>query len=102
MVLVLVPPSASLRKVMDASVTGLVANAPCCTGIRVGVAEPASRASGSPVATFTSQPAAGGTPGKMSDDRFLLIHGQSADFPVEIPSSREPSPMESTPLHEST
>ena len=60
-------------------------------GIRVSAAGPAPLAS-----RPTAKPTAAGAPGKVPDDPFLLIPGQLAEFLVEVSSSREPSPVEST------
>ena len=48
------------------------------------------------MATLSAKLAADGAPDKPLDDPFLLIPGQSADYPVEIPSSWEPSPADSS------
>ena len=57
--------------------------------VRVRAAELATRGQASAKSTSPSG-------ANVPDDPFLLTPGQSKDFPVEISSSREPSPVEST------
>ena len=80
------PTPTSVRKsVQDAPATASVTNPPKCQGIRVRTAGSVSLAS-----CPSSKPAAARAPGK------VLILGQSTEFPVEIPSSRELSPVDSS------
>ena len=84
-------PTSVMKSVQDAPATASVANPPECQGIRV-------RAAGSISLTSypLSKPATAGSPVKVLDDPFLLIPGQSAEFPVEIPSSRGTAPVDSS------
>ena len=81
------PPSASLGKSMDGAVAGTAYTPLGCMGTRVrrsaGAAPPAS-----PRSSHVDSP-------KVSKDPFLLIPGQSEDYPVEVESSREPCPASS-------
>ena len=83
------PPSGTLGKSEDMAVAGPVDTPPPGSmGIRVW-----SPRSIPPISTHQ---AAKSTTSKVSDDPFLLIPGQSQDYPVEIASSRETSSADST------
>ena len=89
----LLPIPTSCVSVCDAPGRALVTNPHECQKIRVGAAGSVPLAS-----RPSSKPAAAGAPEKVPDDPFLLILGQSAEVPIEIPSSRKPSPVGSSSL----